>query len=122
MTGGEAEPTGADVPNHPWPSGEQWSIASGDHEATLVEVGGGIRSYAVGGAEVVTGHPVEEMSTGSAGQVLAPWPNRIRDGRYTFAGEPQQLTLTEPARHNAIHGLVNWSRWRRVDAAPDRTT
>ena len=51
------------------------------------------------------------MCPGGAGQILAPWPNRIRDGRYTFDGEPIPAVLTEPARHNAIHGLVNWARW-----------
>ena len=68
---------------HPAPSGEQWIIASGQHRATLVEVGGGIRSYQVDGADVVDGFPVTQMCTGSSGQILAPWPNRIRDGRYT---------------------------------------
>lgn len=122
MTGAEAEATGEETRKHPWPSGAQWSIVAGEHEATVVEVGGGIRAYAVGGTEVVTGHAAEEMAVGSSGQVLAPWPNRIRDGRYTFADEPQQLFLTEPARHNAIHGLVNWARWRQVDTGPGRTT
>ena len=51
----------------------------------------------------------------SAGQILAPWPNRIRDGQYTFGARRYQLALTEPARHNAIHGLVNWSRWQLVE-------
>jgi len=46
--------------------------------------------------------------------VLAPWPNRVRDGRYSFGGTAYQLPLTEPGRHNAIHGLVNWVRWRPV--------
>ena len=47
--------------------------------------------------------------------MLAPWPNRIRDGRYSFAGRDYQLPLTEPTRHNAIHGLVNRLRWSVVD-------
>jgi aldose 1-epimerase len=40
-----------------------------------------------------------------------PWPNRIRDGAYTFDGRELQLGLTEPARHNASHGLVRWEAW-----------
>ncbi|GAA0737249.1 aldose 1-epimerase family protein [Dactylosporangium roseum] len=104
------------------PSGTQWTIASGGHEAVIVEVGGGVRSYTVDGEDVVAGFAEDERSIGFAGQVLAPWPNRIRDGRFSFDGEQHRLPLTEPERHNAIHGLVNWARWRLVDAAPDSVT
>jgi aldose 1-epimerase len=100
-------------------SGEQWTITAGDHEAVLVEVGGGLRAYRVGGVDVVDGYAENELCPASAGQVLAPWPNRIRDGRYAFAGEPRQLALTEPVRHTALHGLVNWSRWRVADPPPN---
>ena len=47
--------------------------------------------------------------------MLAPWPNRIADGRYRFDGESHQLALTEPDRLNALHGLVIWAPWQ-VDA------
>jgi aldose 1-epimerase len=100
-------------------SGEQWTIKSGDHEASLVEVGGGLRSYRVAGADLVYGFSENEICPFSAGQILTPWPNRIRDGRYTFNGESHQLALTEPLKHNAIHGLVNWSRWRVVRTGDD---
>jgi aldose 1-epimerase len=104
------------------PSGTQWTISSAGHEAVLVEVGGGLRSYRVGGVDgvdIVDGFGESEVCPGCAGQILAPWPNRIRDGQYSFAGEAHQLPLTEPERHNAIHGLVNWARWRLVEARGD---
>ncbi|WP_432980827.1 aldose 1-epimerase family protein [Dactylosporangium sp. CA-233914] len=104
------------------PSGTQWTIRSGGQEAVIVEVGGGVRAFSADGRDVVAGYAEHERAVGCAGQVLAPWPNRIRDGQYTFGGEHQQLPLTEPERHNAIHGLVNWARWSLVDAAPDRVT
>ena len=95
----------------PPPSGAQHRITSGDQEATVVEVGGGLRSYTVDGVPVLDGYGVEEMASGGRGQLLMPWPNRIRDGRYAFAGAELQLALTEPLRRNAIHGLVRWSNW-----------
>jgi len=104
------------------PSGTQWTITSGGHEAVIVEVGGGVRRYTSGGGDVLAGYGEDERPVGCAGQVLAPWPNRIRDGQYVFGGEHHQLPLTEPERHNAIHGLVNWARWRLVDASPDSVT
>lgn len=99
------------------PSGTQWQISSGTHQAVVVEIGGGVRAYRVGGRDVLDGYEERELCPGTAGQVLAPWPNRIRDGRYPFAGEVYQLPLSEPAPHNAAHGLVRWVPWRAVSVA-----
>src|SRR5689334_2334517 len=103
-------------------SGTQWTIEAEGHKATVVEVGGVLRGYSAGGREVLDGFSADEMTPASAGTILAPWPNRIRDGHYTFEGTTYQLPLTEPARHNAIHGLVNWSRWHLAEQAADSVT
>ena len=103
-------------------SGTQWVIESDEHRAVVVEVGGVLRSYTVGDREILDGFGTDEISPASAGQILAPWPNRIRDGQYTFAGEHFQLALTEPDRHNAIHGLTNWARWKLAEQAGDAVT
>ncbi|HTJ76565.1 MAG TPA: aldose 1-epimerase family protein [Acidimicrobiales bacterium] len=102
------------------PSGAQYPISFGDQEAVVVEVGGGLRTYTAGGVDVLEGYEVDEMASAGRGQLLLPWPNRIRDGRYRFAGEELQLALTEPARHNASHGLVRWVNWRTVAHEADR--
>ncbi len=93
------------------PSGEQFEIVAGDHRATLVEVGGGIRSYACGRQVVLDGYPADQMCTGARGAPLIPWPNRLADGAYTFAGTDYQVALTEPEVHNAIHGFLLWRNW-----------
>jgi aldose 1-epimerase len=95
-------------------SGEQWTIRDGDQEVTVVEVGGGLRTYRVGNADVLAGYGADEFCRAGRGQVLMPWPNRIRDGRYAFGGTEHQLALTEAAFHNASHGLVRWSSWAAV--------
>ena len=51
------------------------------------------------------------MASGGRGQLLVPWPNRIRDGQYTVGDRELELPLTEPGRHNASHGLVRWAAW-----------
>lgn len=93
------------------PTGQQLQISSGDHRAVVTEVGATLRSYSVAGRDVVRGFEPEEQIRGGRGQQLLPWPNRIRDGRYEFGGAVQQLTLSEPARHNAIHGLARHVVW-----------
>jgi aldose 1-epimerase len=102
------------------PSGEQFEIRHGDHRATIVEVGGGIREYEVGGRPVLDPYPAGEMCDGAHGAPLIPWPNRLDGGRYAFDGRDYQLALTEPALGNAIHGLLRWRNWRALERAADR--
>lgn len=104
----------------PPPSGAQHRLASGDQEVTVVEVGGGLRSYTAGGVAVLDGFGVEEMADGGRGQHLLPWPNRIAGGRYSFGRRDLRLALTEPDRGNAIHGLVRWSNWAATVHDADR--
>jgi aldose 1-epimerase len=104
------------------PSGIQWTIRSGDHEAVVVEVGGGLRDYRYIGREVLDGYEADEVCPASAGSVLAPWPNRIRDGQYTVDGAVQQLALSEPGAGNAIHGLVRWIPWQAVEVSANYVT
>jgi aldose 1-epimerase len=104
----------------PAPSGEQFEIVHGDQRATIVEVGGGVREYAVGERPVLDPYPREAICDGGHGAPLIPWPNRLRDGRYSFDGSDYQLELSEPAKHNAIHGLLRWRSWQAHEHEPGR--
>ncbi|MDG3010406.1 aldose 1-epimerase family protein [Rhodococcus sp. D2-41] len=97
------------------PSGHQYEISHGDQRATIVEVGGGIRDYAVGTRDVLHPYALDAVCDGAHGAPLIPWPNRIADGRYRFDGVEHQLALTEPATGNAIHGLLRWRNWAAVE-------
>lgn len=120
--GTEAAPrTLADVDTQA-PSGEQWTITHAQMSATIVEIGGGLREFTLDGVPVVDGYAQDERASGGRGQVLMPWPNRVRDGQYTFDGAAQQLPLSEPGRHNASHGLVRWAAWHLVRRSPDQLT
>ncbi len=79
------------------PSGEPHRISRGDHVAVVTEVGATVRSYHVGDRPVLDGFPADQRPDGGRGQVLAPWPNRVRDGRYRFDGQDLQLGLPEAA-------------------------
>jgi aldose 1-epimerase len=94
-----------------FPSGEQFEISHGDQRATVVEVGGGIREYAVGDRAVLDPYPLEATCDGAHGAPLIPWPNRLADGRYSFDGIDHQVALTEPTKSNAIHGFLRWRNW-----------
>ena len=94
------------------PSGRQVELVAGPYAATVTEVGAALRTMTHGGNPLILGFGEDDMASGGRGQVLLPWPNRIEDGRYHFAGSTHQLPLSEPARHNASHGLVRWLPWR----------
>ncbi len=47
--------------------------------------------------------------------MLAPWPNRIRDGVWEHGGVTHQLDITEVDRENAIHGLLQHSPYRLAE-------
>lgn len=110
--------TRASVPTAP--SGRQFVLVHsdqrhGDQEVVVTEVGGGLRSYTVGGRAVLDGYGADEMCTAGRGQTLIPWPNRVDGGRYHFGGVEHVLALTEPAAGNAIHGLTRWMNWQAVE-------
>ncbi len=101
-------------------TGDQWVIGHGEQRAVVTEVGATLRSFTVGDRPVVAGFGPDRWSAGGRGQVLAPWPNRLGDGRYSFEGVEAQAALDEPSRGNAIHGLVRWLPWRMIGRAQNR--
>lgn len=88
-------------------SGAQFEIVWGDSRAVAVEVGGGLRVY----DDILLGYGEDEIAKAGRGQVLAPWPNRLADGAYSFGGSSYRLPVTEPDTQTAIHGLVRFANW-----------
>ena len=103
-------------------TGDQWVIGHGHQRAVITEVGATLRSFTVEDRPVVEGFGPSEWSHGGRGQVLAPWPNRLGDGTYSFEGVEAQVPLDEPDRGTAIHGLVRWIPWRMVGRAQNRVS
>lgn len=93
------------------PSGEQFEISGGGYRAVVTECGAGLRILSHDGQGLVAGYSDDQMASGGKGQQLIPWPNRVRDGAYTFGGRAHQLPITEPTLGNATHGLVRWVAW-----------
>jgi aldose 1-epimerase len=83
----------------------------------VTETGATLRVYDVGDVGVIDGFGEKDICPAGRGQVLAPWPNRLGDGRYSIDGRNAQAALDEPERMCAIHGLVRWLPWRLVSRA-----
>jgi aldose 1-epimerase len=101
-------------------TGTQYEIRAGHYTAVVTELGAGLRVLRHRGTPLLAGYEPDQLPPGGAGQLLAPWPNRVDRGRYSFAGSQQQLDLSEPAAGNAIHGLTRWATWVAVAYDPDR--
>jgi len=99
-------------------SGTRYSITADGYRAEVAEVGATLAGLWHHDQPVTVDWPPDQLPPKSAGCVLVPWPNRIRDGRYRFDGVDHQLPLTEPANLNASHGLVKWARWQCLERTP----
>ncbi|MGW8483009.1 aldose 1-epimerase family protein [Microbacterium sp. NPDC055903] len=90
-------------------SGRQLTIAAHGYRAVVASVGASLRVLQFEGRDLVVPFDEDEVRPGYRGATLAPWPNRIVDGRYSFGGAEHQLALTEPSRGQALHGLLAWA-------------
>ena len=86
-------------------------LGFGDQAAVVAPRGATLVSYAVAGRDAVVPFPPDEAPPAYNGDVLAPWPNRLRDGTYVWDGVIQRLPLNDGDRHNALHGLVFDECW-----------
>lgn len=85
-------------------------IKHDDSRAVLNPVGAALRAFEVAGVPYVETYAGDTPPLG-AGAVLVPWPNRVAGATWTHDGTVRRLEVTEPARGNAIHGLVRREPW-----------
>jgi aldose 1-epimerase len=103
-----------------WPAlGEQHELtleAAGRRAyAVITEVAAAVRHLSIDGVEITAGYPDDVPPPFSSGIVLVPWPSRVCDGRWTHEGRTLQLDITEPARGNALHGLLHNTPYQLVE-------
>jgi aldose 1-epimerase len=61
----------------------------------------------------------DERPTRSGIPILFPFPNRIRDGRFTWQGKEYHLPRNDSTGKNAIHGFVCRRPWRVLEHGAD---
>ena len=101
-------------------SGTQLTIRGGGYEATVASVGASLRTLGYAGRDLVVPFGADELRPTYRGATLAPWPNRVVDGRYELRGSCLQLPLTEPLRSHALHGLACWLDFEVTHSGADR--
>jgi aldose 1-epimerase len=103
-------------------SGLQHRLRAGAYEAVVASVGASLRQLTAVGRHLVVPFDADEVRPAYRGATLAPWPNRVVDGRYAFGGEAYELALTEPRRAHALHGLLGWADYEAVDKSESHVT
>lgn len=101
-------------------SGRQLHLSAHGYEAVITSIGASLRMLAHDGRHLVVPFDADEVRPAYRGATLAPWPNRVVDGRYSFRGVEHRLPLTEPARRHALHGLVAWAEFADRVVEADR--
>lgn len=99
----------------PLPGGAEYEISADGYVAAVSQVGASLRVLRHGRRDLVASNPAEVVRPVYRGAVLAPWPNRIADGRYELDGVTHQVPVNEVDRMNALHGLVAWAPWQLVE-------
>ncbi|GAT74370.1 galactose mutarotase [Microbacterium sp. HM58-2] len=101
------------------PTGTQVQLRLGDVSAQIAQVGASLRALRIGDVELVSPYPLDIPTPSCSGVVLAPWPNRVRDGLWDDDGTARQLAITEPKFGNASHGLLRFTAYEieQTDAA-----
>jgi len=108
--------------NTPPPTGDQHVLRHGDQVAVVTSVAASLREYRVGDRDVVLPFAVDSIAPAFSGAVLAPWPNRLRDGRYRFRDVTYEVPLTEHERLTSLHGLLAYERFATVAVTEDSVT
>ena len=97
-------------------SGRQTLLRHGRYSAAIASVGASLRSLRFDGRDLVLPFEADEVRPAYRGTMLAPWPNRVVDARYSFEGAYYQLNITEHQRGHALHGLLAWQDWSIEDS------
>ena len=93
-------------------SGRQFVLENAGARAEIGSLAAVLRSLSVDGIQLTEQVGTDVVAPMGCGMVLAPWPNRVRDGLWQLDGAPQQLDITEPPLHNASHGLLRNTGYR----------
>jgi aldose 1-epimerase len=95
------------------------SLQLGTTSAEVGTVAAALRGLSVDGVDLTEPSRGAGMPPFCSGIVLAPWPNRVADARWSLDGEVQQLDITEPARGGALHGLLQFTDYQVIGQRDD---
>lgn len=100
----------------------QIQLSSGELSVTLSNVGAALIQLRYRGESYCPERPESDLVKTYHGSVIAPWANRIADGRYTFEKTEYQLEVNERNLNTSLHGLSAGVEWDLIEVTPTNCT
>ena len=100
--------------------GTEVHLAHGPYSAVVTLRGGALRALRHGDRDLVVGFGPDGPVPDYRGVICAPWPNRLADGSYSYAGIGYTAAVNEPERGSALHGLAIHRPWEVLETAAGR--
>lgn len=82
--------------------------------AVITDVGAALQELSVGDIALTPPAHPDVPAPFFCGKILAPWPNRVRDGRWAHDDQMLQLAITDPVHRSALHGLLSHTAYQVV--------
>jgi aldose 1-epimerase len=94
---------------------------NGDFAHIDLSLGAALTQLNLNGQDVIK-YPLKdgEPKKGYPSAILFPFPNRVKDGKYTFEGKEYSLEMNDLEAHNAIHGLVAFETFELISRTPSK--
>jgi len=83
-----------------------FSDGQNESSATIARVGAALVSWTTNGTQLVEPGHLEAVGPFCEGIVMAPWPNRLEDGKWSHQGQTLEFPLNIQSQQNANHGLL----------------
>ncbi len=102
------------------------TLTCGDLRLTVSPFGASMlglsRSVGAETQEIITSYSGAKNKVGGQGDVLIPFPGRVRDGRYAFEGREHQMVKNDKETPSAIHGFLRSVIWEQQALSEDAVT
>ncbi|WP_144672291.1 aldose 1-epimerase family protein [Arthrobacter sp. U41] len=99
-------------------TGAEFGLRHEEYTAVVAVRGAAVRELQFRGRDLIVPFPAGGPNPDYRGVIVAPWPNRIPEGKYTFNGADYHLPVNEPGRKCALHGFtpeMDWALGARTD-------
>gem|GEM_PF-421455 len=107
------------VSNTSAPQDTEHRLTFGSQSAIVSPFGASLRRYFVTSAldewDVIWGYTGGAQKQGGQGDVLAPFPGRVKNGEFTFGGEVHSLAKNDKDGPNAIHGFLRAELFQTIE-------
>ena len=103
-------------------TGNQYAISSGEWSAVVTELGASLRELKWRGEDIIVPFDPDKVIPCCNGCVLAPYPNRVTNGQYSFDGEDYQMPIDEFDRQSSLHGYAYRYMWELEDLQESHVT